>query len=303
MRRHDPNELKLCRICNKTFTGSISQHMQYHCEKKSFQCHICGSNYKFKRSFRDHMQSVHYGEFYCDICNDSKNYRTKRRIQTHMARMHYNKTKNGVLPSNIEHFQAEWIRTQEEKLVGESVKTSASAGDNGTSHICATCGKDYPTNRHLSQHMRRHDSSRWKVCPICNKSYPDGLSRHMNSHYKIKQHVCHICGSSYSQASSLKEHMTINHSPAGQFFCDICKNGRQYVSRLSLKKHLLSHIKARVVKRNGQKRKDSYDCKVCKQKFGSWYTLKSHTTLKHNDGGEASIYRCKFCYKEFRMRR
>lgn len=292
----------------------MKQHEQQ-CSDENYQCHVCGSNHWTKSSYYWHMEAKHSGgEFYCDLCNDGKNYKLKVSIRRHMRRSHHNneeqkKKKKQPEPPTIEHFQMEWLRTTEERMrqqncvvtAGERVVPDKSV-DPSPSKTCLTCDKEFPTERQLTHHMRRHDQSKWKPCPICNKSY-FGLSRHMNSHYKVKNHVCDVCGAAYGQWSSLKEHKAMNHQPDGEFFCDICSNGRVYRSRSSLRQHLTVHAK-NILRRSGslvtERKRLDFECKLCDQKFPSRYTLISHNSLKHTEN--APVFRCKLCGKGFRLK-
>lgn len=322
------HQAQICPICKESFTGKISEHMRKHFTLPSYQCHICGLNYKNKYYLKDHMQLKHVGdgEFFCDICKDGKNYKLKTLLKCHMKRRHTDVVTKMEQPS-VEHCQIEYVQATQERLrkryfnlpdgEKDASNTKISAIDSDAEESlkkCTTCGKGFPTQRKLSDHKRRHDESKWKKCPICNKTCYSSLSRHINNiHYKLKNYVCEICGCAYSQASTLKEHIAMKHSTSEEFFCDICKNGRVYRSRYSLKKHLAVHATATLekssavanIKPSNRKKLPFYECKLCNEKFPSRYILKSHTTLKHNDGNEnaAPQYQCKICDKKFGMKR
>lgn len=205
MKRHDPSECQTCQICNKSVYGNIDRHMRSHDEKNN-GCDICGTIYKNRKSLQAHWYSVHSeGEFYCDICNNGKNFKTKTRIRRHMER-HIDEAILRKPPRDIENFQLEWLQAQqnqiEKQLYGNGVDEDFKMESNSPMgrHVCEKCGREFGRSQQLAIHMkRRHDESRFKVCPICKKSFPDGLSRHMNSHFKVKNHVCDICGAAYTQ--------------------------------------------------------------------------------------------------------
>lgn len=229
MKRHDPNELQTCPVCNKSVYGNMDRHMRTHDKVKSnYECEICNTKYATRTSLKYHWHSVHSeSEFYCDVCNNGKNFKTKLGISRHM-KVHANEVEIEKPALDIENFQLEWLRAQQDKMQNQQCPTLVDADSkretdspiNRTANICSKCGKAYARKDKLESHMKRHDQSRWKICPICNKSFPDGLlhqnlgfysvsltkllfvvglQRHMKTHLKIKEHVCDICGLAYKQ--------------------------------------------------------------------------------------------------------
>lgn len=169
---------------------------------------------------------------------------------------------------------------------------------------CSTCGKEFSTRSQFTSHVSGHDRTKWKVCPICNKSYRC-LNRHMRQiHLNIRNYVCDICGSAYKQWDTLKEHIDVCHSPEKEYFCDICQDGKGFRSKGYLKKHFANvHIKVRQQRTNiGNPLLPFYECNFCNVKLLSWYSLKRHLATPQNDG-KHPIFSCQTCEKTFALKR
>lgn len=297
---------------------------RHHFNRKSYECHICGQKYVNLHPLRKHMQLKHLtarGEFFCDICRDGKDFKTKILLMNHMKNRHHNEAnKHRELP--VEHCQLEWVRAQEERMrqkylifdesdkSKESIACESEQNENRSDSNqwvkkCPTCYKEFFTQKQYTIHQRRHDKSKWKLCPICNKRY-DNLKRHTNDmHEKKRNHVCHVCGAAFKQAYTLKEHIETKHTRE-EYFCEICRNGKAYPSRLYLKKHLAGvHAKTRpnpTVKK--RRSKLIFKCNLCHKELSSRYTLTRHIALNHNDGPESTPqFECPVCYKKFALRR
>lgn len=284
----------------------MSRHLKTH-EEKSYECDVCNAVYKSKSLLNEHRQFTHFpGEFYCDICN-CENLKTKSRLRRHMQKHIYNVTVSKP-PPDIEHHQMEWVQAKQnntQKVLEVEVKGKGSPTKK-LSNVCTSCGKSFLLAQQLRNHMKRHDQSRWKECPICKKLFPDGLTRHINTHLKVKDYVCDICGGAYSQSYNLKVHKETSHFADKEFFCDICKNGFIYRSREHLRMHLKSHIrKARlanggVVKSGpnavGKIPKMIYSCVQCEATYTTSTRLKTHTMTVHT---EDTPFQCLECNKKF----
>ncbi|XP_037045726.1 zinc finger protein 423-like [Bradysia coprophila] len=260
---------QICSICNESYViGEMDRHMQQHFNRESYRCHVCGGEFRSLSGIQKHMKSKHFtgrDEFFCDICESEICFETEASIEEHMKSRH----------------------------CAESIK------EQGLN--CSTCNKDFVTLKQFKAHMRRHDKSMWKPCPICNKSY-SSLSRHMNDkHLNIRNHVCEICGSAYKQWVSLKEHIETHHMPHEEFFCDICNNGKDYRSKAHLKKHF-AKVHAKVNQRRKNLCKPFYECEFCNEKLSSRYTLKTHLATRHNVVGDDSNFPCNVCDKTFTLK-
>ncbi|KAG4071050.1 hypothetical protein HA402_001487 [Bradysia odoriphaga] len=106
-----------------------------------------------------------------------------------------------------------------------------------------------------------------------------------------KNQICHICGAAYKSESGCKEHMETKHSEDGEFFCHICKNGKNYRSKWYLKKHFA--IVHAFVEQDGREYSNAFECHLCDKRFPSSNTLRQHVGMKHN-GVEETETRSQF---------
>lgn len=260
----------MCTICNETYAISeMARHLQHHFNGESYLCHICGRDFQNFISLQRHAKSNHTTgreEFFCDLCKVIRDFGTKEILEQHMKNRHVTKK---TLVFN-----------------------------------CSTCGKEFFTRKQFTAHVGRHDRSKWKSCPICNKKY-DNVKRHVNTkHLNIKSHICDICGSAYKQWTSLKEHIEIRHSPRQEFFCGICQDGRDFRSKAYLRRHFVKmHSKDGPRQPPRQPRQTSiskpfHECKFCNERFPSGYALKDHVVLQH-DNRKLPPFPCKTCDKTF----
>lgn len=226
---------------------------------------------------------------------------------------HINGEKIEKPPVDVENFQLEWIKSRRNEMGRQISGTSEEENENSDvekqsstkvlSHVCDTCGKRFEIYDKLVIHMKRHDRSRWKECPICKKRFPDGLARHMNTHSKVKRYICDICGAGYTQAYSLSVHKEAQHAGVKQYFCDICKNEKSYRTRDALKRHLKWHVIERVSKKSDRTyvriSEKKLKCPQCDARFSSQCFLNLHTLSAHTAEKNFECFICnkKFAYK------
>lgn len=279
------HETHVCSICNETYTGRKDKHLrQRHSNASdiSYQCHLCRQKYVTLHGLEKHLQSKH----------NPDNAKAKR-----------NDTKK-LNDAPLEHKQLEWIQETTKRsrkknpvfFADNEVPTIEIRSDtkDGTkwSQKCTICDKEFFTKKQFHNHKYRHEKRKWKECDICKRSY-DNLPRHMNNvHSNVRNNVCDICGCAYKQRAALKEHMDTKHGKDGDFFCDICKNGKNYRSRISLKNHLK---KVHVASQSER----FYECDMCDERYTQRYTLQMHKSLEHDGKAKDPQYQCTLCDKKF----
>lgn len=109
-------------------------------------------------------------------------------------------------------------------------------------------GKTFDQHARLMVHSRNHQTQN---CPVCNETFAGRLDRHMREHHNIvepqsaqpapsidhtadKTYDCTICDRKFKLEKFLEKHI---ESHQQQFFCDICKDGRDHKMKQRLKKH------------------------------------------------------------------
>ncbi|XP_037044566.1 zinc finger protein 287-like [Bradysia coprophila] len=269
------HQSQICSICKEQIgIGEMDRHLQQHFNGDSYQCSVCGREYRSFVGLQKHMKSHHVtagDEFFCDICKVSRNFETKANIEEHMKDKHCGAPKKQPVMN------------------------------------CSTCNKEFFTRKQFTAHMRRHDRSKWKSCPICHKTY-DNVKRHMNGkHFNIKNHICDICGSAFKQWTSLKEHIESRHT-SQEFFCEICQNGKGFRSKEYLKRHFAkvhnkghTKVPAKVYPRKyiSKPLLPFYECNSCHEKLPTRYALRKHVALRHRHNVQFS---CNMCDKRFALK-
>ncbi|XP_037031941.1 zinc finger protein 707-like [Bradysia coprophila] len=159
---------------------------------------------------------------------------------------------------------------------------------------CTICDKDFSTKKKFRNHMYLHDRSKFKECHICHATCFN-IRRHIESvHKNVRKDVCHICGAAYKQLSTLKAHMDSKHNEFGEYFCDICNNGKNYRTKMRLKCHITNvHVKGIEPGKQAHPKKQ----------LSSKAALKSHMDSKHSDDRESKAqFQCETCDKVFKRK-
>jgi len=284
----DPSKRKTafeCRICNKMFgykNNLVSHQKTFHgfLGKKilEYPCKHCGEIIRGKLKLSKHIIAAHpdaNGEL-CDLCG--KSFATEIKLLRHIS-VHKSRERNlhcSYCPKKF--FRRDVLN------VHEKVHTSPV--------ICTECGKKFPEQRYLDNHMVLHAEKKYE-CHYCPRSYvtEDLLKKHFKTHSSSLSHTCNFCLKGFRSKSELNKHK-LEHSEEFPLKCSICHKGFLHDSQLE--KHVdVVHSKAS---------KLVIFCQHCPadgtgQEFSSLYSLKRHLA-RHKCALVTSDHKCDICEKD-----
>lgn len=84
--------------------------------------------------------------------------------------------------------------------------------------------------------MSVHESH---TCPVCSESFTGTMDLHMQQHFNGSRYQCHICGRKYLNLHPLQKHMQFEHfTGTDEFYCDICKDGKDFKTKVLINQHM-----------------------------------------------------------------
>lgn len=142
---------------------------------------------------------------------------------------------------------------------------------------CNICvGKRFSTKYRYMEHLRVHLNGLFE-CHMCHKKYAkkDNLARHLMTHTGEKKHECDYCHKRFLDAALLRSHLQI-HTRDYRHKCSVCQKG------FSKKKNLYNHLQSHNDDQN------TFECKLCWQRFESRQERDDHETLHVEQAGLAA---------------
>uniref|UniRef100_UPI0037E78BA9 zinc finger protein ZFP2-like n=1 Tax=Semicossyphus pulcher TaxID=241346 RepID=UPI0037E78BA9 len=129
---------------------------------------------------------------------------------------------------------------------------------------CPVCGKKYPGEGSLSNHIKLHSVGKHFSCSVCRKTFPSRAEvvTHMRTHTGEKPFGCSLCGREFAQKGHLRQHLAV-HRGEKPFSCSIC--GKRFTLRGNLRQHLIVHT--------GEK---PFSCSVCNKSYSRLQYFKIH---------------------------
>ena len=191
----------------------------------------------------------------------------------------------------------------------------------GISHVkvkpfnCDICKKGYLRNGDLRIHILKHENKKSFVCDTCSKTFVSIslLKKHQKTHSGKRRYGCNTCGKRFIFRTALNMHM-IRHTEEMPFECDICK--KKFKRHITMKFHILDHmgigkpykcafctksfsrssyLSAHTQKHKGVKPNCEFECDICKKRYLTKNSLKSHMLI-HED---KKSFVCDICSKSF----
>ena len=314
-----------CRLCNKMFgyKNNLVAHQRavHGLEAKkilSYNCKHCKEVLKGKLKLSKHIVTAHpdaSGEL-CDLCG--KSFQTEIKLLRHIS-VHKSRERNlhcSFCPKKF--FRKDIL------IVHEKVHTNPV--------ICKECGKKFPEERYLDNHMFLH-KEKTHDCIYCAKSFASEelLTKHYEIHNDLQSHVCSFCMKGFRSKLELKRHKA-EHSSDFPLKCHVCHKGFLHDSQLE--KHVdVVHSKATKLviycqhceeeqARSGQEQvktgqelaslyslkrhltrhkcslvsKAAQPCEVCAKDPETYYKLKNHIRINENK----KVLPCGHCDKKFK---
>jgi len=137
-----------CEVCSASFLtkSNLSRHLASHTDSKPFVCHECGKAFKDPWALRQHGFSHGPAEYSCKECDQS--FTSPLYLSRHMVRKH---PTDGVQPLT-----------------------------------CHLCGRGFPLNHQLQEHIQAVHQQVKHCCPHCNQP----IGRRSSVHRHIKKGRC-----------------------------------------------------------------------------------------------------------------
>lgn len=198
---------------------------------------------------------------------------SKSDVRSHVAKDHEQK-KDGlqqqVATSSVDERQSPDGEANNRFMNGaDEDKSSKPNGESEPAHVCNLCGKIFPMDASLQEHVRTHlnASSKEYQCETCGKTFcqASSLKAHQLVHSGLKPHTCNICQASFRKTHHLRRHFLV-HTGERPYQCDFCD--RTFTSSGNLNKHRAIHL--------GEK---NFECEYCSKKFTQSSNLSKHRAI------------------------
>ena len=307
-----------CRLCNKMFgykNNLVAHQGSVHgLETKKildYKCKHCSEMVKGKLKLSKHIISAHpdaTGEL-CDLCG--KSFKTEIKLLRHIS-VHKSRERNlhcSFCPKKF--FRKDILAVHEKvhtnpiickecgkKFPEERYLENHMLLHQEKTHDCIYCARSFASQDHLAKHYETHDEKISNICNFCSKAFRSKfeLKKHRAEHSDEFPLKCHICHKGFLHDSQLEKHVDLVHSKTAKLliYCQHCEeehnqSGQEFSSLYSLKRHLMRH-KCRVVA------KTSESCDVCARDPETYYKLKNHIRVNEIK----KVLPCDHCDKKFK---
>nr|XP_045012359.1 zinc finger protein 335 [Jaculus jaculus] len=235
----------LCRICGSRFLSheDLRFHVNSHepGDPQLFKCLQCSYRARRWSSLKEHMFN-HVGSkpYKCDECSYTSVYR--KDVIRHAAVHSRDRKKRPDPPPKLNSFPCPVCGRvyPMQKRLTQHMKTHSTEKP----HMCDKCGKSfkkrYTFKMHLLTHIQAVANRRFK-CEFCEFVCEDKkvLLNHQLSHISDKPFKCSFCPYRTFREDFLLSHVAVKHTGAKPFACEYCHFSTRH------KKNLRLHVRCR----------------------------------------------------------
>ncbi|XP_050999752.1 zinc finger protein 335 isoform X3 [Acomys russatus] len=259
---------------SRRFLGKKYRKYYYKSPKpllRPYLCRICGSRFLSHEDLRFHVNSHEAGDpqlFKCLQCN----YRSRRwsSLKEHMFNHVGSKPYKCEECSYTSVYRKDVIRHA--AVHSQDRKKRPDPTPKLSSFPCPVCGRVYPMQKRLTQHMKTHSTEKPHMCDKCGKSFKKrytfkmhllthiqavanrrfkcefcefvcedkkALLNHQLSHVSDKPFKCSFCPYRTFREDFLLSHVAVKHTGAKPFACEYCHFSTRH------KKNLRLHVRCR----------------------------------------------------------
>ncbi|KAM9682921.1 zinc finger protein 335 isoform 2-T2 [Dama dama] len=267
---------------SRRFLGKKYRKYYYKSPKpllRPFLCRICGSRFLSHEDLRFHVNSHEAGNpqlFKCLQCS----YRSRRwsSLKEHMFNHVGSKPYKCDKCSYTSVYRKDVIRhaavhSRDRKKRPDPAPSAPSQTPKLSSFPCPVCGRVYPMQKRLTQHMKTHSTEKPHMCDKCGKSFKKRYTfkMHLLTHIQAvanRRFKCEFCDFVCEDKKALLNHQ-LSHVSDKPFKCSFCPY------RTFREDFLLSHV---AVKHTGAK---PFACEYCHFSTRHKKNLRLHVRCRH----------------------
>lgn len=266
----------------------LDSHLIDHSPCNQHVCSSCNIGFSTSTLLIKHLKDLHPNTAStCPRCNAT--FINQEKLQFHIEQRHKRGKKKVHQVVDKDQVTPEGVMCMECGKLCKSVIAYHTHKYNEHIHLfpheCKVCRRRFRKLVYLESHLKTHINGSME-CVKCSIRF--GSESHLVDHmYYVhgqkKVLMCDKCNRCFSSPTSLKTHKEMEHRDDKDCpeVCKVC--GEKYPSKLCLKRHLLTHVKA-------------YPCSYCQRKFTSKSYVDTHINMVHT---KENSFVCSACSKEF----
>ena len=309
-------------------------------ENGRVHCNDCNKILSCFKSARSHYKMLHMAKndcskFICILCNEE--FAMKYFLMNHLQEIHSRtKIPKGIIHEKLKPIEDGRIECLDCKKIFSSKETAKSHYKklhHDERFTCGVCTKGFAVERCMKKHMKashmlprmvkngESEDYEWKIvettdgrinCFDCDNTFSSFRTAkahhkdvHMSDHNAFK---CEVCLKHFRNKRGLDSHVQNMHTADkndNNFLCKVCSE--EFSVKYALKNHIAEvHIlPEELISENLKPMKNSHvklKCTDCNTTFSSKEGARSHYKRLHVARTDGSIFICKLCNEEFKMK-